>query len=187
MAVAREREHARARPKIRFARDAVDRAPRAQLWEASLESDVLGVRSRRSIIACGPDFVIRAGPRGYLLRVVSAPAPGPVRNSGGLYLRFSTQERHRGLLPRRGHESGLPLARGLERLVAGGLAARRVLFSASAFCLLDLSMRSVIKSGTAPRYWVGAVPFSASFVGSDRPSFRIRRVRPRRCVPVQFT
>ena len=32
-----------------------------------------------------------------------------------------------------------------------------------------------------------AGPFSASFVGSDRPSFRIRRVRPRRCVPVQFT
>ena len=31
-----------------LARDAVDRAPRAQLWEASLESDVLGVRSRRS-------------------------------------------------------------------------------------------------------------------------------------------
>jgi hypothetical protein len=41
------RARARARPKIRFARDAVDRAPRAQLWEASLESDVLGVRSRR--------------------------------------------------------------------------------------------------------------------------------------------
>ena len=39
---------ARAHPKIRFARDAVDRAPRAQLWEASLESDVLGVRPRRS-------------------------------------------------------------------------------------------------------------------------------------------
>ena len=48
MAVARVRARARARPKIRFARDAVDRAPRAQLWEASLESDVLGVRSRRS-------------------------------------------------------------------------------------------------------------------------------------------
>ena len=42
------RARARARPKIRFARDAVDRAARAQLWEASLESDVLGVRSRRS-------------------------------------------------------------------------------------------------------------------------------------------
>lgn len=56
-----------------------------------------------------------------------------------------------GLLPRRGHESGLPLARGLERLVAGGLAARRVLFSASASCLLDLFMRSAIESGAAPR------------------------------------
>ena len=29
--------------------------------------------------------------------------------------------------------------------------------------------------------------FSASFVGSDRPTFRKRRVRPRRCAPVQFT
>ncbi|CAH0368210.1 unnamed protein product, partial [Pelagomonas calceolata] len=85
-----------------------------------------------AMIDCGSDFVIRAGPRGDLLRVVSASASGPVRPSDGLYLRFSTQERHRGLLPRRGHESGLPLARGLERLVAGGLAARRVLFSASA-------------------------------------------------------
>ena len=89
------------------------------------------------MIDCGSDFVIRAGPRGHLLRVVSASASGPVRAGGGLYLRSSTQERHRGLLPRRGHESGLPLARGLERLVAGGLAARRVLFSASASCLLD--------------------------------------------------
>ena len=79
-----------------------------------------------AMIDCGSDFVIRAGPRGDLLRVVSASAPGPVLNSGGLYLHFSTQERHRGLLPRRGHESGLPLARGLERLAAGGLAARRV-------------------------------------------------------------
>ena len=104
-----------------------------------------------AMIDCGSDFVIRAGPRGDLLRVVSASAPGPVRPSDGLYLRFSTQERHRGLLPRRGHESGLPLARGLERLVAGGLAARRVLFSASTFCLLDLFMRSAIESGAAPR------------------------------------
>ena len=30
-------------------------------------------------------------------------------------------------------------------------------------------------------------PSLTSFVASDRPSFRIRRVRPRRCVPVQFT
>ena len=30
-------------------------------------------------------------------------------------------------------------------------------------------------------------PSLTSFVASNRPSFRIRRVRPRRCVPVQFT
>ena len=104
-----------------------------------------------AMIDCGSDFVIRAGPRGHLLRVVSASASGPVRAGGGLYLRSSTQERHRGLLPRRGHESGLPLARGLERLVAGGLAARRVLFPASTCCLLDLFMRSVIKLGAGLR------------------------------------
>ena len=60
-------------------------------------------------------------------------------------------------------------------------------FSASHLYLLDLFMRSPMDSVAAPRCWVGAGPFSASFVGSDRPSFRIRRVRPRRCVPVQFT
>ena len=37
-----------------------------------------------AMIDCGSDFVIRAGPRGDLLRVVSASASGPVRNSGGL-------------------------------------------------------------------------------------------------------
>ena len=50
VAVARGAARARARAaKNRRAR-AVDaeRGPRAQLWEASLESDVLGVRSRRS-------------------------------------------------------------------------------------------------------------------------------------------
>ena len=35
--------------------------------------------------------------------------------------------------------------------VAGGLAARRVLFSASTCCLLDLFMRSVIKLGAGLR------------------------------------
>ena len=36
-------------------------------------------------------------------------------------------------------------------LVAGGLAARRVLFPASASCLLDWFMRSTMDSGAAPR------------------------------------
>ena len=50
MAVARECARARAPAKIRFARDAVDRARPSQRWVVSLSSDLFGVQFRRGLI-----------------------------------------------------------------------------------------------------------------------------------------
>ena len=61
-------------------------------------------------------------------------------------------------------------------LAPGQLAARGAAPAVSQYEIIDSDAILVCEE-----------PSLTSFVASDRPSFRIRRVRSRRCVPVQFT